>query len=282
MELNKVKKRAYIVVSVYIVLLSLMPLISDFQSRETWAGYGWGAYVFDNGIISVRFSEIQYGGDKPKIMVYLVSSVLKPIDFVEVSDHESYIGGFNIYHDCRNLSIKVIDKKTIEFTYEYSNLTLRKICSVPSSYTVNMTYIASTNTTFKISLWRWYYDSIENITFEDMGQNTEIILRNLTSIVFTFHSSECKECGNISGIVVFSKPVDIHICRDSVGINKFVVETNSREFWFHIIIVNNNGIPQSPLTSFFATILSIKGAHFVLPIVATSLVFLGWRRWMRK
>lgn len=277
--LNKLKRRAYIAISIYVILLSTLPLVNDVLSNSGWVGYGWGAYMFDDGVISVRFSEIQYGVDKPKIYVHPKPYYsLRPIDAVEISDHESFVDMLNIYRDAENMTVKIIDRRSIEYTYTYPNLTLRKVVTVLPNNSIVVRYETSKDVLFRVSIWRWYYARVAGISFNDTRKTTEITLNNVTSIEFEFHD---KEYGAWIGQVSFNMPINARICMDDVGINKFIVETVSRELWFVITIYSNTSAVISPVTAFFKTLLSVKGTRIVLPVIAIVLVIYGWRRWIK-
>jgi hypothetical protein len=283
-----IKKKVFIIVSLYIIVLSLLPLINDILSLGRWSGYGWGAYRFDNGIVAVRFSELMYGADKPKICIY-PSHYLIPlppcIDVVEVSDHESYINGDNIHYDCNVTSIRIVNDTTITFNYSCKNgIHFNKTVNVQHNNIV-VSFESSNNTYFKISLWRWYYNSINNVTVYSMGKATSLDLGEVESLTFTFLD---RTFGEFESKVLFNAPVHVSIYRDEKGLNKFVFEILSRNV--NLIISVRPGSNSSDTIGcvgrictnvIFEAIKDVKALHLLYPVVALACILLVWFKWVK-
>ena len=283
--ISRLIKRAFALFSIYLIFISFLPLISDVMGAGRWNGYGWGAYDFNNGVLDVRFSDLTYGGDKPKLSAspYPLMFQSKYVDVIEVSDHESFINGNNMYYDFQVARIIITDEETITYIYVANvsgeGLIVSKTTSIPFQDAIVIVYSAPREVHFRISLWRWYYESVNNITFESFGQASEKRLENAENATFTFFD---REFGRFHAIVFFSRPVNMTICRDDKGINKFIVEARSQNLTFtiHVYVAENRKI--SPLTAFFRTLLSIKALHFLLPPLTTICVYLGWKKWVRR
>ena len=284
-----IKKRTFIIVSLYIIVLSLLPLINDILTLGRWSGYGWGAYRFDNGIVAARFSELMYGADKPKICIY-PSHYLIPlppcIDVIEVSDHESYINGDNIHYDCNVTSIRIVNDTTITFNYSCKNgIRFNKTVNVQHNNIVVVFFASSNNTYFKISLWRWYYNSISNVTVSSMGKATFLDLGEVKSLTFTFLD---RTFGKFEGKVLFSTPVHVSIYRDEKGLNKFIFETLSKNVGLTISIrpgsnsSNTIGCVGGVCANvIFEAIKDVKALHLLYPVATLVCILLVWFKWVK-
>jgi hypothetical protein len=278
-------KRVFIVISLYIITLSLLPLVNDVLSLGKWSGYGWGAYRFDNGVIAVRFSELMYGADKPKICAY-PSRYLVPlppcIDVIEVSDHESYVNDNNIYYDCNVTNIRIVNATTIVFNYSCKNdVNFNKTVNVQHDNII-VSFEFSNNTYFKISLWRWYYNSINNITVYNMGKASSLTLGELKILTFTFSD---RTFGEFEGKVLFNMPVHVSIYRDEKGLNKFIFEGLGKNVSL-VVSVKQGSNPNNIIgcvrnIDTFEVIKDVKALHLLYPVIAILCILLVWFKWMK-
>ncbi len=279
--MQKLFRRAYIAISIYVVFLSLLPLVNDFMSSGKWVGYGWGAYSFENGVVSIKFSEIMYGVDKPKILVS-ACALGRYVDTIEFSDHESYVDNLNIFYDCNITSIRVSKPNSITYSYICKNvnaldvLVLNKVVEIPLENVVNVTYIASREAVFEISLWRWYYEAVNNVTFKSMGKKAVDYLGKLSNIVFTFCD---RVLGCYNGTIFLSSFANVYVYRDEKGLNKFVVKAMSRSINFLVYV--NSSCEKKSIATLLQSIASAKGLHVVMPLIAAAILLFGWWRWVR-
>ena len=276
-DLNKLKRYAFLTVSTYVLFLSLLPLMSDITSSGKWVGYGWGAYNFENDMISVRFSEVMFGADKPKV---LMRFFMRYVDIIEFSDHESYVNGFNVHYECNVTNIVVVEPMKIVHTYlcgkDDTTFIMNKTTTILPDNAIELTIHTQNDAIFKVSLWRWYYESVNNVTLT--GKQGIVRLGERSNITFTFLD---RELGRFKGVVTVSKPVNVSVHSDEKAINKIVIEKNSQTLQITVRTWIAEESEPSILTSFLKNVFSTKMTRFALPVVAVVCIFLGWRKWMR-
>jgi len=258
--------KIYVAISIFVILISCLPLINDITSSSRWVGYSWGAYRYVNSVYFVSLSEIIYGGDKPKIKIYPPFLLSKPIDLVEFNSYESFIDEYNIYRDAVNITTRIIDRDSLELTYVYPNNKILKQIIVVSNDNVTIVYQSSNPARFRITIWRWYYDSINNITFKDMESQDRILLGELRNISITFSD---RDYGNASGWIISNVPVLTYIWRDAHGINRIeCIAENVTNLSFTVMGVWT-GEKNPSITTYISALLSTRGIHYLLPIATT-------------
>jgi len=275
--------KVYIAISIFAILISCLPLINDVTSDNRWVGYGWGAYRYENNVYSVSISEVMYGGDKPKIKIYPPYLLSKPVDLVEFSGHESFIDEYNIYRDAVNITASVVHKNVLELTYVYPNGKILKQIIITGDNNVTVVYQSQSPAKFRITIWRWYYDSVNGITFKDMGSQDKVLLGELRNVSITFSD---KVYGNGSGWIVVNVPVLVYVWRDKMGINKIeYMAENVTELSFTVVGFLEPIKRSSSITTHILALLSVRGVYYLLPMVTVAilaLMYAGLRKLLKE
>lgn len=272
---NNAFSLVYTGISFLIVTLSFLPMLNATLTNGSWRGHGWGTYIYVNRIFEIAYSDIFYGGDKPTIRIYPLNRFAKPVDLVEFSAHESTVCGHNMFRDAVNVSIKKYNKNAlkVDFTYPDVNLT-QEVIVVDDEVIVR--YRLSKPCGLTLTIWRWYYQSVMNISFADVEEDVRR-LGSTSRIWFTFY----EEKRNIKGwgVVEIDKPTEAYVMRDLNGINKVIIVTgNSSEIAFTV-----KGHLEGNIYSF--SISDLNDSYticYVYPVIASLTVILLYKPLRRE
>lgn len=265
----------YVSLSILIITISLLPLLNDILTYGKWRGYGWGGYVHTNRLFEVYYSDEFYGGDKPAVRLLLSFFIRRPVDLVEFSGHESYVCGYNVVKDATHISIVILNDKTLRIRYTYPDLNVTQEVTVLDDVVV-VKYMLSRKCSMNITIWRWYYGSVLNVTLVNMKDRFVKWLNHVSRISFTFNDDKASIVGG--GIVEMDKPVKIYIMRDLKGINKVgVVAEDSTEITFTV-----KGSLEKKQSTLPSGILSSRNLMYVYPTLALILILSLYRPMYRR
>lgn len=238
-----------------IIATSFLPFM---QPKNEWTGYGsMGSHFYKNNIYEMNYGDTSTGVGKPQIYV------LTPYDkipMIEVSDQRSEINWLRIYPNLPE-SIR-IHGDTLISTYEDGKI-IKKV--KPEEDGIRISYTIDRKANLTITLWRWYYDVVENITKYNLVNSK---LAPLNVLHYTFlHNNKTWACK----IVFDPTPDEIVIYGDEVGINKISISfINTKMVSLFIKIVKkplgNNLSWQSSLIIYPCISTLLSGIYF-----ATSL-----------
>ncbi|MCS7119990.1 MAG: hypothetical protein RMJ07_06415 [Nitrososphaerota archaeon] len=189
------------------IVLGFLPFM---QPRGEWAGYGsLGSHFYKNDHYEVHYGEASTGVGKPQIYV-LIS--LDRVPLVEVSDQRSEVNWLRIYPNFAE--VIRLDGGALVATYGGGVLVKRV---EPSGDVIRILYSLSVDANLTITLWRWYYESVENVTKFDVASS---VLPASGKLHFTFmHNGE-----RLTGEIGFSPvPDEIVVYGDDAGLNKIAV-----------------------------------------------------------
>jgi hypothetical protein len=215
----KVKSLVTVFFAIYIISLSFIPLVHDtLLARNTWLGYGTGAYEFQGENYYVLFNDPSDGSSKPHIHLNPNFAPNDRIDLVEFSDWTSYVDGFNFFNDF-NATTR-ITQQTLIVTYSRPGILLHKYVTVaPNQTTVKL--ISDKEFTAHLELWRWVMDSVNGITVTQAPKPMELPIT--TDIEFTFQDARLQSQG-MGRIVLSRVPVQIEIWPFENGFNKITID----------------------------------------------------------
>jgi hypothetical protein len=101
-------------------------------------------------------------------------------------------------------------------------------------------------------------------------------LGKLSNITFSFCD---RELGCHAGVVSLSSPADVYVHRDDRGVNKIVIKAKLKEISFLVYMYSDYG--KKSIAVLLQNIISARGLHVVMPLIAVIIVLLGWWKWMR-
>ena len=198
-------KKLYIAVILFTAIaLSLIPFM---QPRYVWTGYGsMGSHFYKNQHYEIHYGEASTGVGKPQI--YLLTSYDR-IPLVEVSDLRSELNGLRV-HDNFTERIR-FEENSLVATYG-EDVLVKKI--VPKEDEIIISYYSKNSVNLTLTLWRWYYDSVENVTkYSPSG----LKIKPSNKIHYTF----IYDGGKFAGEIEFHEiPDEIILYNDGVGVNK--------------------------------------------------------------
>lgn len=196
--------------------LSLTPLIGPIG----WDGYAPGTFVYQDHSYYMRYSDETIGNDKPHIFLVSGWPVRRLIDLVEVSDHDSYADGLNLYRNMSSRGRLIDGGLTITYNTMKDFIITKSISIVDDG--VEIEYRADKPVKLNISLWRWYYAEIEGLIHRGVSSPVEVEPKK--KIEFTFMDEGKKYVAKVE----FScEPTKVTLWKDLTGFNKIVTEFQS-------------------------------------------------------
>jgi len=232
-------------------LLALLMLIS-FSFFPLLPLYGWqaygpsGEYMYISKAYRLRYNDPNFGNDKPHIFAHISG---RPVDLIELSDQESEVNGTRLWGGGLAYSTRLIDG--VLYAFYSGPVTFTKLVR-PLSNGVEIAFVSNETLHLRLTLWRWYYSSIEGFS--------RPVSRNLTpssSLFYTFTDG----LGAFSGEIAM-KPVPIGMGISGVpgqGLNKITLEFISKNVTLFI------AAPEAPLS---APLLDIRGSNYLYPLIA--------------
>jgi hypothetical protein len=256
----KVKSLVTVFFAVYIISLSLVPLVHDaLLARNAWLGYGTGAYTFQNQNYFVLFNDPYDGSSKPHVQMNPDFAPNDRIPIIEFSDWTSWVDGFNFFNDF-NVTIRP-SQQTLEVTYSRPGILLHKfVTATPDSITVKLA--SDREFTAHFELWRWIMTSVNGLSIKDAPKPMQI--PTTTQIEFTFQDDRLQSQGT-ARIVLSRVPVQIMIWPYENGFNKITIDFVNSEMSFTV-----SGT-MTPVGRTYPT-WNYSDLPYVLPAVAVLVV----------
>ncbi len=267
-------KIAYTLISLYLLILSLTPLVGDLLALREWVGFDTGAYYYRSERLEVRFTGIPEGVGKPRIYIYMPNSSYKPILLIDVDDRESSIEGYSFFYDAKDVKIKVFNNTLlVEYIFDDFSV-IKNITAFKES--VVLEYKSTGELTFKIVFKGKNYTYINGVDLREL-KSKSVELDNVYQVNFTFENRFINKGG---GSLEFLKPVRVIVREDLEGIVTIVVESKGEEL---DIIVKGYVEPVrvSPITHTISHMLNHRSARLLIPVVTLIAIFLGWIIWRK-
>ncbi len=267
-------KLAYTLISLYLLLLSLTPLVGSFLAPREWVAFDTGAYYYRSERLEVRFTGLPEGVGKPRIYVYMPNSSYRPILLVDVDDRESSVEGFSFFYDARDVRIKVSNNTLlVDYVFEDFNVTKYAI-ALDESVVLGFKSVGERE--FKIVFKGKNYTHVNGIVLREL-RDRGLELDNVDKLNFTFES---RFAGRGGGFLEFSKPVRVGVREDLEGVTTIVVE-----FKGDVLEVVVRGYMEplrvSPITHTISGMLNHRIVQLLLPVATAIAVVLGWIVWRR-
>ena len=187
----------------YLIAFSVAPL----APLRGWQGYGpAGEFSYTGSRIYLRYSDPTFGNDKPHL--FIVDRGYD-VDFIEYSDQGSWASGLNLY---RNYTVETRLVGDVLFVH-YSSRSMNLTKSVePTGDGVVVKYEFSHPTNSTITLWRWYFETVDGF-----GMPVTRELEDGGHILFTALDRGVRYRGEV---IVSPVPDNATISGEEAGINK--------------------------------------------------------------
>ena len=267
-------KIAYATVSLYILLLSLTPLLGGLIASREWVGFDTGAYYYRSERLEVRFTGLPEGMGKPRIYVYMPNSSYKPILLLDVDDRESSVEGFSFFYEARDLKIEAFNNTLlVNYVFDYFNVTKYVVAFNES---IVLGFKPERELVFKIVFKGRNYTRVNQVSLGELeGRSVEF--SDISHLNFTFYN---RFTGVGGGSLEFSRPVKASVREDLEGVTTIEVEFRGDRIE---IIVRGYVEPVrvSPITYTISSMLNHRFAQLLLPVVSLIAVVLGWIIWRK-
>jgi len=204
---------------VYIIALSFIPLLHDtFLAQARWAGYGTGAYQYQNQHYFILFNDPYDGSSKPHIHVNPDFAPASRISLVEFSDWTSWVNDHNLFNEF-DVTMRA-STQTLDVTYSRPELVIHKYIEM-SSDAVKVILQSEKEFGAHLELWRWVMTSINGISIKDVAK--PLAIAPTTLVEFTFSDDRLQGLGR-GRIVMSAMPSQIQIWPHEKGFNKITVD----------------------------------------------------------
>ena len=204
---------------VLVVSLSFAPFIC----LSGWDGYAPesqsnATYVYQNETWYIRYSDETIRTDKPRIFLLERWPVKGLIDLVELSDHQSFVNGLNLYEDFESHGGLVGDELIVSYGSNHGNLHLTKSIRVTDEG-VMVTYDSDQPIELRLTLWRWYFSAVDDCDYRGVPQPLKVETKDTLRFEFEDGGQTYR------GILKLSdEPSNIEVGRDLNGLNKILID----------------------------------------------------------
>jgi len=201
-------------VDVLFVVLVISLSLTPFICRRGWDGQAPGTFVYQDETYYVKYSDDTIRTDKPHIFILEGWPIKSLVDVVELSDHQSFVNGLNLYEDFESHE-RLMDNGLTVF-YSGSPQLMKSITVTDEGVIVR--YESDQPIELRLTLWRWYFSSVEGNDYRGMPLPLKVEPKETLSFEF-------KDRGQIYGGVLrlSDKPLNIEVCRDLNGLNKIII-----------------------------------------------------------
>ena len=256
----RLKRVLTVFFAVYIIALSFIPLIHDsLLAQERWAGYGTGAYQFQNQHYFVLFNDPYDGSSKPHIHVNPSFAPATRISLLEFSDWTSWVNDHNLFNEF-NATVRT-SSNALLVTYASPEIVVRKSVEVTPD-TVKVIFRCEREFKAHLEIWRWVMTSVNGMSIMDASKPLVIAPTNL--IEFTFEDDRLQSVGRGS-ITLSAVPAEIMIWPHEKGFNKITIDFVNSEMSL-TVWGSMEAVGTPPLIWSYALL------PYVLPVVAIFVV----------
>lgn len=233
----------------YVVVISLAPLVP----LSGWQGYGpAGEFSYTGSMVYLRYNDPTFGNDKPHLFVDLGGY---RVSLLEFSDQGSKVAGLSLY---QNFSVRtrVVDGVLTAYYSSPSGLRVTKYVE-PLDDGVRVVYSAAGGPNMTITLWRWYFETIEGY-----GLPVSRSLGPRAVVVFTVVDKGWRVVGEVR---VEPAPDDVLISGEPGGLNKIALFFESAG----TVVVEARARGFEAVGG--ASTISLRGSKYLYPVIAASL-----------
>jgi len=256
------KREMRTLVDVLFVILVVSLSLTPFIHLREWDGYASGNFVYRDETYYVRYSDETIRTDKPHIFLLEGWPIKSLVDMVELSDHQSFINGLNLYEDLESHG-RLTDGGLTIF-YGSSSPRLTKSITVTHEGVI-VRYESDQPIELRLTLWRWYFSSVEGSDYRGILLPLRVEPKKTLSFEFKDGSRTYR------GVVKLSdEPMNIEVCRDFNGLNKIIIDYVGSHLSIRIAL---EGASQ------FSFRISNKDLFYPLIGIVFGLVYLWVRRY---
>jgi hypothetical protein len=267
-------KIAYTILSLYILLLSLTPLLGGLIASRGWIGFDTGAYYYRSERLEVRFTGLPEGMGKPRVYVYMPNSSYRPILLLDVDDRESTVEGFSFFYEARDVKTKTLNN-TLLVDYVFDDFNVTKYV-VAFNESIVLGFRSKNELVFRIVFKGKNYTHINQVSLRELeGKSVEF--NDISRLNFTFYN---RLTGIGGGSLEFSRAVKVSVIEDLEGVTTIAVEFRGD----HVEVVIRGYVEPvrvSPVVHTVSSALNHRFVQLLLPVVALIAVSLGWIVWRK-
>jgi len=204
---------------VLVVSLSFTPLICP----RGWDGYAPESqsnttFVYQNETCYIRYSDETIRTDKPHIFLLEGWPIKSLVDLIELSDHQSFVNGLNLYEDFESHGKLVGEGLTVSYRSNHGSLRLTKSVRVMDEEVV-VTYDSDQPIELRLTFWRWCFSAVDGYDYRGLPQPLKI--KPTDTLRFEFED----ESQTYRGVLKFSsEPSNIEVGKDLDGLNKILID----------------------------------------------------------
>ncbi|MEN2999808.1 MAG: hypothetical protein ABDH61_04455 [Acidilobaceae archaeon] len=273
MKLTALNRLVFVMVAIYIIALSFIPLVNSFFRNGEWVGFERGAYYYRNNKLEVRMAGFPEGLGKPRVYIYAPNSSYRPILLIEFDDRETTVNGYSLYHDLDNVTLRK-NEDVMVVSYKLKEGTdVRKVI-MPQEERVNIALESEGRSEFVIVMKGRNCSKVNGIEL-DRGRSTLEFVGDRLSIGF-----EVKGVGRGQVELNFSSPVEIKVMRDERHRCTVALEHYGERFSLSIVGEIESTL-VSPISLLATNVVNHRLVQILLPLVAAGSVALGWALWRK-
>jgi hypothetical protein len=258
----KLGRKLTIFFAVYIIALSFVPLIHDaLLAQQRWAGYGTGAYQYQNQNYFILFNDPYDGSSKPHIHVNPSFAPAARISLLEFSDWTSWINDHNLFNEF-DIRIRT-NPQALDVIYSRPEIVIHKfVQATPEAVTV--TFTSDKEFGAHVEIWRWVMTSINGMTIDEVQK--PLVIAPTSVIDFTFTDERLQGEGH--GSIVLSRHTsEIKIWPHEKGFNRITVDFVNSEMSFTV-----SGTIEAAGNQQF--VWGYADLPYVLPLISVTVVAL--------
>ena len=246
--------------AVLVIMIGVAPVLAV----PGWSGYGpHGEFSCNCGQYFVRFSDPNYGGDRPNIFTTYQGF---QVDVVQMSDTASTVDGLNLYSDFT--TTPSLSGGTLSVAYSSPVLNLTKQVSVKDG-AVDVNYDFGRNVTAVLTVWRWYFGSVGPYNIPTTRE-----ISGGGDIGFSFFSQGAIFNGSL---VSTPGPVSAQISGvEGAGLNKITLTYQGSSIDLSVRLTGVKAVAG-------AGVLDVGSSNEAFPVIGVALAaaYLGAREWVK-
>lgn len=265
---------AYALIASYIIILSLIPLLSGLLTLGEWIAFDTGAYYYRNERLEVRVTGLPEALGKPRIYIYIPNSSYRPVLLIDLDDRESSVNGLSFFYDSKEVRITSFNE-TLVLTYVFDSFNVSKYI-VALNDSVKIIVESTRNSYFQLVFQGRNYTVVNGIRLTQSHEKN-LVLENVTKLDLEFNNRFVGR-GGVS--LTFSQPLNVTIVESTEDIVRIVISS-----WGDRVEVEVKGYIESPkvsyVTSTISAVLNHRFVQILLPFMAVAALAVGWIIWRK-
>ncbi|MCD6323985.1 MAG: hypothetical protein J7L55_02610 [Desulfurococcales archaeon] len=266
------KKAVYAALSLYVLIISVLPLINDLESINGWVAYGLGSYRYENNYFYIEVAGLGFSNSKPEISIRPIYLLSTYIPLISIDDSGSFCNALNLFRDM-NYSVSRINSSALLMTYKGGDSNLYKYLVIFNRSTLSVIYRTEAPSNLSVLLELSYLAKVQSLRKE--GDATIIDLR------FKDPDNLYKE-GRATLIITNASKLHVELGVRGIyrvlinAFNKEAIEIKLTHIFWPTDVTNDKLFQLSRWLNNERTI------HLLYPFIAATLIYVGWRYWVKK